>query len=132
MSEIELAQYMLALLSEADAQFEFWLTVTSGVLVASFVAGDALSKRLRVLLALFYVWASAVFYTRYGAVSTYLNGYEELAASYGAAVLAPTSMAAGVLRSSLWVVGTAVAVWVVLRGNRGHAKSAEPHPVATS
>ena len=118
MSEIELAQYALALLAEADAQFEFWLTVTFGVLVASFVAGDRLSKRRRILVAFFYVWASAIFYTRYGAVSTYLNGYAELAATYGATVLAPISPVAGLLRTSLWVVGAFTTVFVVLKGHR--------------
>ena len=118
MPEIELAQLMLALLAAVDAQFEFWLTVTFGVLVASFVAGARLSARLRWLLAFFYLWASVLFLTRYVAASVYLNSYVELAAQYEVPVLAPISPLAGRLRFALWVVGGLTTAILVVRGHR--------------
>ena len=118
MPEIELAQLVLALLADVDAQFEFWLTVTFGVLVASFVAAERLSRRLRMLLAFFYVWASALFFVRYLAASAYLNSYVELAAQYEVSVLAPISPLAGRLRFTLWVVGGITTALLVVRGHR--------------
>jgi hypothetical protein len=90
--------------------------VTFGVLVASFVAAERLTRRLRVLLGIFYVWASALFYVRYVAASTYLNSYVELAAQYEVPVLAPISPLAGRLRFSLWMVGGLTTAILVVRG----------------
>ena len=51
--------------SAIEAQFEFWLTVTFAVVVASFVAGKRLKRKLRVFVALLYVLAAVVLISRW-------------------------------------------------------------------
>jgi hypothetical protein len=44
-------------LAAIDSQFEFWLTITFAVVVASFLARDQLSRALRVSVATLYLLA---------------------------------------------------------------------------
>lgn len=66
-------QYSLAELTELyflresalEIQFQFWLYITFAAVVASFAAGNRLSKRSRLLVALLYVLAVGVIATRW-------------------------------------------------------------------
>jgi hypothetical protein len=48
-----------------DTQFQFWITVTFAVIVASFVGGDYLSRRLRSVMAVLYGLSVVVFVSRW-------------------------------------------------------------------
>jgi len=48
-----------------DLQFQFWLSITFAVIVAGFVAGGRLDRKLRVLAAVLYVLATAHLATRW-------------------------------------------------------------------
>jgi hypothetical protein len=50
-SPAELAELFILEQSEINQQFEIWMTVTFAVIVASFVAGERLVQRLRVVVA---------------------------------------------------------------------------------
>jgi hypothetical protein len=55
----ELVALVLTQRASIDLQFQFWLTITFGVIVAAFVAGPRLNYRLRILAAALYLLASA-------------------------------------------------------------------------
>ena len=116
MPEIELFQLLLGVIAEIDAQFQFWLTVTFAVLVASYTAGSRLSRRLRAAMALFYLWATAVIVVRYLTAITYYGDLARLAAELGVSNTPETSLWAGVLRMGLFFAGCVATVILVLRG----------------
>jgi hypothetical protein len=64
-SPAELAELFILEQSEINQQFEFWLTVTFAVIVASFVAGKKLVHKLRVVAASLYVLSVIVFLSRW-------------------------------------------------------------------
>jgi len=64
-SPAELAELFILEQSEINQQFEFWLTVTFAVIVASFVAGAKLVHRLRVVAASLYILSVVVFLSRW-------------------------------------------------------------------
>lgn len=64
-SPAELAELFILEQSEINLQFEFWLTVTFAVIVASFVAGKQLVHKLRAAAAFLYVLAVTVFLSRW-------------------------------------------------------------------
>lgn len=64
-SPAELAELFILEQSEINLQFEFWLTVTFAVIVASFVAGEQLVHKLRVAAAFLYILAVVVFLSRW-------------------------------------------------------------------
>jgi hypothetical protein len=55
----ELVALVLTQRASIDLQFQFWLTITFGVIVAAFVAGPRLNYGLRILAAVLYLLASA-------------------------------------------------------------------------
>jgi hypothetical protein len=60
MTEAELYELILISADQIDASFEFWLTVSFGVLVAIHVTRGTLGVRLKVLLCGLYVSASLI------------------------------------------------------------------------
>ena len=58
-SSADLLNLVLDQRTSIDLQFQFWLTITFAVIVASFIAGSRLVPKLRLLTALLYVLASA-------------------------------------------------------------------------
>lgn len=64
-STADLLNLLLAQRNSIDLQFQFWLTITFAVLVASFVAGHRLHRGLRWLAALLYAMASAHLISRW-------------------------------------------------------------------
>ena len=58
-SNSDLLQLVLQQRSSIDLQFQFWLSITFAVIVASFTAGSRLVPKLRSLTALLYLLASA-------------------------------------------------------------------------
>jgi hypothetical protein len=63
--EAQLLDLYLEVIQDIDTQFQVWISITFAVLVASFVAGQRLSRSARVSIAVLYVFAAIVLYLRY-------------------------------------------------------------------
>ena len=109
----ELAELLILEQSEINLQFEFWLTVTFAVIVASFVAGSRLVQKLRVAAAFLYVLAVIVFVSR---VYYAANDAELFRAALNqAGVAMQTPWVTLFSRASLVVVGTAATLLFLLK-----------------
>ena len=109
----ELAELLILEQSEINLQFEFWLTVTFAVIVASFVAGSRLVQKLRVAAAFLYVLAVIVFVSR---VYYAANDAELFRAALNqAGVAMQTPWVTLFSRVSLVVVGTAATLLFLLK-----------------
>ena len=97
-----------------DAQFQFWLTVTFAVIAASFVAGDRLSRRLRLIVSGLYLLACFIVMSRSVIYGTTLVGAVERLHSAGMADLVPMLGVWAYARPFLYLVGTSVALWFLL------------------
>ena len=60
MTEAELHELILISAEQIDASFEFWLSISFGVLVAVHVTKGAIGLRLKILLCALYVSASLI------------------------------------------------------------------------
>ena len=60
MTEAELHELILISAEQIDASFEFWLTISFGVLVAVHVAKGAIGQRLKILICALYISASMI------------------------------------------------------------------------
>ena len=65
MSESELIEVLYIFVSDAEAQFEFWMAVTIALIVASYTAGNKLTFLVRVPIAGLYLLTCGLFYLRY-------------------------------------------------------------------
>ncbi len=64
-SAAELVELFYIRESVIDLQFQYWITITFAVTIASFVAKGHLSKRLRSVVALLYLLATVVLISRW-------------------------------------------------------------------
>ena len=48
-------------IGQVDTSFQFWLTITFGVLVAIHIVGSAITRQLKLLLCFLYVSATLIF-----------------------------------------------------------------------
>ena len=103
----------LVLLSEAsiDWQFQFWLTVTFAIIVASFVGRNVLTGSLRHVIAFLYLLATFVFASRWYYNYLDLVIYGDMIEALGYELLVPYATA--ISRMLLMVVGTLTAVYFV-------------------
>ncbi len=114
--EVQLLELFLQVNGDIDTQFQVWISITFAVLVASFVAGDKLRRGARAGVALLYLCAAWVLFIRYLRAGTYLQYVVGLYPLY--AVTPPSTLGAsptaGLLRTALFTVGSAVAALSVL------------------
>lgn len=61
----DLLNLLLTQRTSIDTQFQFWLSITFAVTVAGFVAGRSVNLKLRLLVAVLYVLATAHLATRW-------------------------------------------------------------------
>jgi hypothetical protein len=73
-SPAELSELYLQAQTLLDTQFQYWMTVSFAVVVAAFVAGDRLSRRLRYVVTTLYAIATLVVFSR-----AWLAGSQSLA-----------------------------------------------------
>jgi phosphatidylserine synthase len=112
LSNAELIELQFSSLTLFASEFQYWMSVTFAVVVAAFVAGERLSKPVRVWVAVLYVCVSVLFAARYNAtlsVASEIGRYTALRglpATEGAAVI-------GGLRALVFVLGTATVLWVL-------------------
>lgn len=112
----QLLDLVLTQRASIDLQFQFWLTITFGVIVAAFVAGPRLNYGLRMLAAALYLLASAHLALRWmydGAVG---ERWVAVLVSRGVDIGVPWT--AVYLRVILMLLGTASALVFLLATTR--------------
>ncbi len=122
MSEYELHVLITDHLRDMHGMVEFWVSATFAVLVARFVAGERLTRGVLRVMAVLYVMATLLSFTRYfllanrvricqdELVRAGMSPFEQPQPLFGAMVL---------LVLGLYAVGTAAAVYFLMgRGSR--------------
>jgi hypothetical protein len=114
---IELLQNDLA---GIDAQFEFWLTITFAVVVASHLARDQLTLPIRAAIAVLYSFAVVFLVSR---LLGHVEGAQfisaaltDLGVDYPRSVTSLNAPLVGWLRRALMLAGSLAAIAFVLRG----------------
>lgn len=123
MDEKDLLELILAASGDIDQQFEFWLSITFAVLIASHVWGARLNPYVKWLLATLYVFASAILYLRYLLAIDFIVYVRDLYTQYN--VNEPPSPGSKIsfLRQTLFIVGTIVTTIFVINPRAGQPKS---------
>lgn len=109
-STAELLELALLARSSVDDQFQYWITITFAVIVASFAADEKLNRNWRLTISLLYLLTTGLFFTRYYADAqhflTLISAFAERGGEW------PTSYvpALGALRIFVYVAGTALAL----------------------
>ncbi len=114
MSTAELTELFLTMESAIYTQFEYWLTVTFAVVVASFVAGTRLNRnrKLRFGLALLYALSCVVLLSRW--TYTGLDATDFRAALLESGVVLHTPWVTIISRLLLFALGTAAALYFLV------------------
>jgi hypothetical protein len=113
----ELIDLAAVVMENINGQFQLWLTITFGVIIASYVAGHRLSRILRWALATLYLSVSAllllvlVSFVQFGN-ETLGDRIEEILGASAVYRLIPW------LRVAIWIVGTVVTVTFIFHGTR--------------
>ena len=118
MIEVELLQLYMEVNQDIDTQFQFWISITFAVLVATFVAGHRLSRGGRAVIAALYLCGAALLLSRYFSALSHLGIVLGLYEQYG---VEPPSVigTAGLLRITIFLVGSLVTVLSVLLPHLG-------------
>ena len=106
----ELLELVTFVFSELELQFQYWLSVTFALLVASFVARKQLSRNVRITIAILYTLSTAIAIYRY--ISLGGNGnliLEELATR--GIPWRGIDIRVGLTRIGLMVLGTSATLW---------------------
>ena len=116
----------LALLAggSMDTQFQYWMSVTFAVVVASFVAGERLSRPMRLLAAVLYLLASILLISRFWQFARTTRMYEIDLADAGT----PTTSAGSLIpitRLLLFGLGTASALYFLFMAKKSPEGSGE-------
>jgi hypothetical protein len=104
-SNIDLLNLVLLQRSSIDLQFQFWLSITFAVVVASFTAGPRLIFQLRLLTSALYILASAQIAARWYSDGQTAQAWIALLAGRG--VHYETPWVAAYFRMAVMVLGTA-------------------------
>jgi hypothetical protein len=117
LSEADLLSLYLAVMQDIDTQFQFWLSITFAVLVASFVADERLNRLERVVIAIFYGAAATVLLLRYQSA---LRMAVEVRLMFDDGGLQPPEIApaATAIRLLLFTLGSLIAAASVIFGAR--------------
>jgi Ca2+/Na+ antiporter len=112
-TEVQLLQLFLQVNADIDTQFQFWISVTFAVLVASFVADERLSRVERGVISGLYLCAATILLYRYLSALSYQRYALDLFTHYGVEQPAQATTA-GRLRLALFTLGSLVAAMSVL------------------
>ena len=104
MTEYEVLELMGMHVGQVDTAFEFWLTISFGVLVAVHIARSSMARQLKILLCFLYISASliAIFHT-IGDLAQALEYMESIEQKSPAQ---PWNELATILRIIVYIVGT--------------------------
>ncbi len=121
MPEIEFLSILLQVHADLDAQFQFWISITLAVLIASFVAGEKLSPVARVVIMVLYLSAIAVFFMRYQRALDYFYYVLELYETQG---VSNPRTGAGIapLRRTVFLLGSVVTAVSILFPKMGRRR----------
>jgi hypothetical protein len=115
-SYVELTQFLFQTLSQMDTQFQYWMSVTFGAIVAAFLAGDRLRRSVRVFAAALYLLATTALLIRFLAAGFTATSIQVYLDSAKAAVVG--SYLPGLLRfirPPLFILGSGATVYFLLR-----------------
>ena len=110
LSTFELIEIALLSRESVDNQFQYWVTITFAVIVASFAAGEKLSRNWRVAISGLYLLATAMFFARYVSDGLQYQMYVDAFIARGGKWGTQIVPILGVLRISIYAVGTIVAL----------------------
>ena len=102
-----------------NAQFEFWLTITFAVIIASYLAGHRLSRPLQYLMTALYTAVSVLLYLMLLSAVQFSQQFDEL--NVGASSEDSVILAIVVLRTSVWLLGTIATIVFIFKGHKGDA-----------
>jgi hypothetical protein len=121
-SYAELTEFFFLAQSAMDTQFQYWITVTFAAVVAGFIAGERLTRLVRILAATLYILASVVLFMRFIGSALTMVGIQEFLMEEDAFALAQFGLRLAPLRISLFLVGTAAALFFLLCPQRTSSK----------
>ena len=111
-SNAELIELQFSSLTLLATEFQYWMSVTFAVVVAAFVAGERLSKLVRVWVAVLYLCVSVLFAARYNSTLSVASELGREFALRGLPAAEGPLLIAG-LRTVVFVLGTATVLWVL-------------------
>ena len=79
-SAAELIELTLIANELLDAQFEYWLSISFAAVVATFIGGDYLSRKMRYVLVVLYLLASTLLIFKYLSVLGWTTNISTLSA----------------------------------------------------
>ncbi len=113
MSDAELHELIMMAADQMDSAFEFWITVSFGVLIAVHVARDTIGKPLRLLICGLYLATSLVAILLNIGDALQITGYAELMNTPFEGQ--PASIAADTVRFVVYAVGTAAVATAIFK-----------------
>jgi hypothetical protein len=117
-SSDQLTEIYFHAMSLMDVQFQYWISITFAVVVATFVVGKRVRRALRCLMATLYLLASITLATRFLRFDSIAQSALE---NLGDHAIVDALVSEGYLlpisRISLYLLGTSTAVWFLLRKN---------------
>jgi hypothetical protein len=127
-TEVDLLPLFFDVNQDIDTQFQFWISITFAVLVASFVADERLSRVERRVIMALYLIAATIVLMRYNSAIAHQQQVLDLFTANG---LVPPErpVVAGLLRQILFTLGSLIAAASVFSpklGSRRESGAAGP------
>ena len=110
LSTAELLELAMILRDDLGTQFQYWLSITFAILIASYIAGKRFLMPWRIFAAVLYGLATAVFSIRYYVSGLNFRNYLGELGTRGDLWTDQTSILIGI-RMTLFVVGTIGTLW---------------------
>jgi hypothetical protein len=121
LSSAELLELIATQSALLDSQFQYWLSVSFAVIVASFAAHEQLKAKARVWIGVLYSGISAVFLIRY------FSSFELIRVLANEAVARELQTGgtpvAGYVRGIVWLGGLVTTLWFLLRPSAWRSKN---------
>ncbi|MFT5177299.1 MAG: hypothetical protein ACI90R_000336 [Alteromonas macleodii] len=100
------------------AQFELWLTITFAVIIASYLAGHRLHKILQFAIAILYSAVSVLLYLMIMGTVQFAERFDMF--TPGNSDSGDLVVAIGLLRTFVWIFGSAATLVFIFFGHRNH------------
>ncbi len=114
MSEAELISAIREASSLMTVEFEYWLTITFAVIVASHVTGKTLGIVPRMVISALYVSATTLFYLKYSGLLPQIAFFFEQLSEMGSNLPQP-GLSTSYLRRGIMIAGTCVGIYSIIR-----------------
>lgn len=126
MTTAEIVELAILSLSQVDAQFQYWISASFAVIVASYLVGEDVTPIIRRAIAALYFFVSLIFFFRF-----FVQGRNSIVLIIEAAnrgfpwASQPLGLYFGFLRPGVMLAGTAITIWFALVGYRLRRKPIE-------